>query len=93
MTIDTQTFAVVGASLTGAKAAQTLREEDFDGRVMLIGAEPERPYERPPLAKAYLVNEAIQALIRSGEPIDERRLADPDVPLLDLIAVDEQLAS
>jgi 3-phenylpropionate/trans-cinnamate dioxygenase ferredoxin reductase subunit len=39
------------------------------------------------------VNEAIQALIRSGEPIDERRLADPDVPLMDLIAADEQVAS
>jgi 3-phenylpropionate/trans-cinnamate dioxygenase ferredoxin reductase subunit len=39
------------------------------------------------------VNEPIQALIRSGEPIDERRLADPDVPLMDLIAVDEQVAS
>jgi 3-phenylpropionate/trans-cinnamate dioxygenase ferredoxin reductase subunit len=39
------------------------------------------------------VNDAIQALIRSGEPIDARRLADPDVPLMDLIAVHEQVAS
>jgi 3-phenylpropionate/trans-cinnamate dioxygenase ferredoxin reductase component len=58
MTIDTQTFAVVGASLAGAKAAQTLREEGFDGRVVLIGAEPERPYERPPLSKEYLRGDA-----------------------------------
>src|SRR5215210_8362821 len=54
MTIDRQTFAIVGASLAGAKAAQTLREEGFDGRVVLVGAEPERPYERPPLSKNYL---------------------------------------
>jgi 3-phenylpropionate/trans-cinnamate dioxygenase ferredoxin reductase subunit len=49
-----QTFIIVGASLAGAKAAETLREEGFDGRLMMIGAERERPYERPPLAKDYL---------------------------------------
>ena len=58
MTIDRQMFAIVGASLAGAKAAQTLREEGFDGRVVIIGAEPERPYERPPLSKEYLRGEA-----------------------------------
>ena len=52
------TFVIVGASLTGAKAAETLREEGFDGRVVLIGAETERPYERPPLSKDYLRGEA-----------------------------------
>ncbi|MGH3519476.1 MAG: NAD(P)/FAD-dependent oxidoreductase [Haloechinothrix sp.] len=50
-----QTFAIVGASLAGAKAAETLRTEGFDGRLVLIGAEPERPYERPPLSKGYLL--------------------------------------
>jgi 3-phenylpropionate/trans-cinnamate dioxygenase ferredoxin reductase subunit len=53
-----QTFVIVGASLTGAKAAETLREQGFDGRVVLIGQEPERPYERPPLSKDYLRGEA-----------------------------------
>ena len=53
-----QTFAIAGASLAGAKAAQTLREEGFDGRVVLIGAEDERPYERPPLSKDYLRGES-----------------------------------
>jgi 3-phenylpropionate/trans-cinnamate dioxygenase ferredoxin reductase subunit len=52
-----QTFVIVGASLAGAKAAETLREEGFDGRVVLIGAEDERPYERPPLSKDYLRGE------------------------------------
>src|SRR6187431_1456558 len=51
------TFIVVGASLAGAKAAETLREEGFDGRVVLVGAEEERPYERPPLSKDYLRGE------------------------------------
>ncbi|MEO8966677.1 MAG: FAD-dependent oxidoreductase [Solirubrobacteraceae bacterium] len=49
-----QTFIIAGASLAGAKAAEELRERGFDGRVLLIGAEPERPYERPPLTKDYL---------------------------------------
>ena len=41
-----QTHVVVGASLAGAKAAETLRTEGFDGRLVLIGSEDERPYER-----------------------------------------------
>lgn len=53
-----QTFVIVGGGLAGAKAAEALRDEGFDGKVLLIGAEPERPYERPPLSKDYLRNEA-----------------------------------
>jgi 3-phenylpropionate/trans-cinnamate dioxygenase ferredoxin reductase subunit len=53
-----QTFMIVGASLTGAKAAAELREIGFDGRVVLIGSEDERPYERPPLTKDYLRGES-----------------------------------
>ncbi|SCL30674.1 Reductase C-terminal [Micromonospora rhizosphaerae] len=49
------TFVIVGAGLAGAKAAQTLREEGFGGRVVLLGAESERPYERPPLSKGLLL--------------------------------------
>jgi 3-phenylpropionate/trans-cinnamate dioxygenase ferredoxin reductase component len=52
-----QTFVIVGASLAGAKAAETLRTEGFDGRLVLIGIEHERPYERPPLSKDYLRGE------------------------------------
>src|SRR5215212_6486724 len=52
-----QSFVIIGASLAGAKAAETLREEGFDGRLILLGAESERPYERPPLSKDYLRRE------------------------------------
>lgn len=45
---------IVGAGLAGAKAAQALREEGFGGRITLLGDEPDRPYERPPLSKDYL---------------------------------------
>src|ERR1700728_4215273 len=49
------TYVIVGASLAGAKAAETLREEGFDGAVVLIGTEDQLPYERPPLSKGYLL--------------------------------------
>ena len=52
-----ETYVIVGAALAGAKAAETLREEGFDGRVVLLGDEPDRPYERPPLSKDYLRGE------------------------------------
>ncbi len=51
-------FVIVGASLAGGRAAETLRQEGFDGRIILIGAEPERPYERPPLSKEVMRGEA-----------------------------------
>ncbi len=57
MTTD-QTHVIVGASLAGAKAAETLRSDGLEGRVLLIGAEEELPYERPPLSKEYLRGEA-----------------------------------
>jgi 3-phenylpropionate/trans-cinnamate dioxygenase ferredoxin reductase component len=51
-------FIIVGGGLAGAIAAQTLREEGFDGRITLLGEEPHRPYERPPLSKDYLQGKA-----------------------------------
>lgn len=57
-----QTFIIVGAGLAGARAAETLRNEGFGGRILLLGAETERPYERPPLSKGYLRGE------EDGEP-------------------------
>jgi 3-phenylpropionate/trans-cinnamate dioxygenase ferredoxin reductase component len=53
-----ETFVIVGAGLAGGGAAATLREEGFNGRVVLIGAEPQPPYERPPLSKDYLRGES-----------------------------------
>jgi 3-phenylpropionate/trans-cinnamate dioxygenase ferredoxin reductase component len=77
MTSD-QTFVVVGASLAGAKAAETLRGDGFDGRVVLVGAEHERPYERPPLSKEYLRGEAGREKLYVHEP---RFYADHDIEL------------
>jgi len=52
------TYVIVGASLGGAKAAEALRAAGHDGRVVLLGAESELPYERPPLSKGYLQGKA-----------------------------------
>jgi 3-phenylpropionate/trans-cinnamate dioxygenase ferredoxin reductase subunit len=59
---------IVGANLTGGTAAAALREEGFDGEVILIGEEPHPPYERPPLSKEYL----------RGEQPFEKGLVRPD---------------
>lgn len=48
------TFAIVGGGLAGAKAAEALRDNDFDGHIVLFAAEDQLPYERPPLSKEYL---------------------------------------
>ncbi|WP_214364421.1 NAD(P)/FAD-dependent oxidoreductase [Pseudonocardia sp. H11422] len=48
-------FVIVGGGLAGAKAAETLRAEGFAGEIVLVGDELERPYERPPLSKGYLL--------------------------------------
>jgi len=63
------TIAIVGASLAGSSAAATLREEGFDGRVLLIGAEPQLPYDRPPLSKNYL---------RGTTPFEKTLLRPPE---------------
>jgi 3-phenylpropionate/trans-cinnamate dioxygenase ferredoxin reductase subunit len=64
-----QRFVIVGASLAGATAAATLRQEGFDGRLELIGAEAHYPYERPPLSKSFLRGETAfeEALVH---PVD-----------------------
>jgi 3-phenylpropionate/trans-cinnamate dioxygenase ferredoxin reductase component len=67
MSAQPQTFVIVGGGLAGAKAAETLREEGFDGRLVLIGDEAERPYERPPLSKEYLRGETAEKPYVHGE--------------------------
>ena len=74
-----QTFVIVGASLAGAKAAETLRAEGFDGRVVLIGEENERPYERPLLSKDYLRGDKPAAKLYVH---DEDFYADKSIELL-----------
>jgi len=72
------TYLIVGASLAGAKAAETLRSEGFDGRVILLGSETERPYERPPLSKGYLLGKEEKSVIYVHE---ERWYAEHEVDL------------
>ena len=45
---------MVGASLAGLRAAETLRQDGYDGRIVLVGAEEQLPYDRPPLSKQLL---------------------------------------
>jgi NADPH-dependent 2,4-dienoyl-CoA reductase/sulfur reductase-like enzyme len=51
------TMVIVGAGLAGASAVEELREQGYDGEVVLLGTEPHLPYDRPPLSKAVLLGE------------------------------------
>ncbi|MFD9225139.1 NAD(P)/FAD-dependent oxidoreductase [Streptomyces sp. NPDC060064] len=67
-----RTVAVVGASLAGLSAARSLRKQGYDGRLVVIGDEPHRPYDRPPLSKEFLagtIREADLALEADGEDL------------------------
>jgi len=69
MTGRAPTFLVVGANLTGGAAVRTLRDEGFDGRIVLVGEEPDPPYERPPLSKEVL---------RGERPFESALLVPPE---------------
>ena len=57
------TMIIVGAGLAGASAAQSLRTEEFDGRIVVLGEEPELPYDRPPLSKGYLTGQTARGAV------------------------------
>ena len=93
---DRQSFVIVGGGLAGAKAAETLRSEGFEGKVHLLGEEAERPYERPPLSKDYLTGAKPRDSVfvhdegwyaehdvelRTGSPVAALHLAERQVEL------------
>ncbi|WP_020385957.1 NAD(P)/FAD-dependent oxidoreductase [Kribbella catacumbae] len=73
---DSERIVIIGASLAGAQAAKTLREEGWTGQVVLIGEETELPYERPPLSKAVLLgkDEPVSAQLHDRAWYDENNI-------------------
>lgn len=65
-----QSIVVVGASLAGLRAAETLRAEGFAGRLVVIGDEPHPPYDRPPLSKGLLTGNVLQSSLGLRQPPD-----------------------
>jgi 3-phenylpropionate/trans-cinnamate dioxygenase ferredoxin reductase subunit len=65
-----RTVAVIGTSLAGFSAAQQLRAQGFDGRLVMIGAEAHLPYDRPPLSKGLLTGTIDAARLALGEQSD-----------------------
>lgn len=62
-----KTVAIIGAGHAGVQAAASLREEGFDGEVVLISAEPDLPYHKPPLSKAFIKDPAATPQLLRGE--------------------------
>ena len=76
MTEPLKRVVVVGASLAGLNAAETLRDQGFEGELTLIGAEPNLPYDRPPLSKQLLTGEwdVDRLPLRSESELDALRI-------------------
>jgi 3-phenylpropionate/trans-cinnamate dioxygenase ferredoxin reductase subunit len=74
---ETAPVVIVGAGHGGVQAAASLREEGYDGKIVLLSAEPHLPYQRPPLSKAFLKREvAADALPLRGEAFYAQRHID-----------------
>src|ERR1700761_2648345 len=61
-------FLLVGGGMAGASCASELRKQGAEGSILLVGREPEPPYERPPLSKEYLRGDASRADAYVNEP-------------------------
>ena len=77
MSAEDNAIVIVGAGQAGTQAAASLRDFGFVGRIVLVGEEPDLPYQRPPLSKAYLKGEATQFPLRA-----ERFFAEKNIELL-----------
>lgn len=81
-----QTIAVVGASLAGLTATRSLRDQGFEGRIVVVGDEPHAPYDRPPLSKDFLAGTVSEEDLTLATPEDDElgaewRLGNPATAL------------
>jgi NADPH-dependent 2,4-dienoyl-CoA reductase/sulfur reductase-like enzyme len=85
-----ETVAIAGMSLAGLRAAETLRREGFDGRIVAISGEPHLPYDRPPLSKELLRGESdSEQIVLRKQGVDDLDLdwrLDTRATALDLAA-------
>jgi 3-phenylpropionate/trans-cinnamate dioxygenase ferredoxin reductase component len=69
--VSPHSVVIVGASLAGLSTARALRQQGFDGQVTVVGAEPWRPYDRPPLSKAYLAGSVDRTSLDLSPPEED----------------------
>ena len=89
--MNAERFVIAGGGLAGATAAETLRNEGFDGTIQIVAGEPHPPYLRPPLSKEYFTGKAERETIfvQSAEWYAEKRvevLTGSPVVALDVVA-------
>ena len=65
-----RTIAIIGASLAGLRSAQALRQQGFDGRLVIVGDEVHLPYDRPPLSKDFLLGKCEAVPLADQEDLD-----------------------
>ena len=69
-----ESLTIIGAGEAGTRAALHLRERNWDGEIVLIGQEPHKPYERPPLSKSVLTEGVSPPLLSSAEQLQELQI-------------------
>src|ERR1700761_7057035 len=71
-----RTLVTIGASYAGVQLAASARELGFDGSILLLGDEPDAPYQRPPLSKGFLTGTVVRERLplRSQAFFDEERI-------------------
>lgn len=76
MTTMNKPIVIIGAGLAGVHAAETLRKEGYDGRIVLVDRDSHPPYDRPPLSKEYMLGEVTETdlSLRSNDTITELRI-------------------
>ncbi|MFD1360913.1 NAD(P)/FAD-dependent oxidoreductase [Lentibacillus salinarum] len=72
----TKPFVIIGAGIAGVHAAESLRNEGYEGRIVLIDRDTQLPYDRPPLSKEYMLGESSESNIylRSHESFNTLRI-------------------
>jgi 3-phenylpropionate/trans-cinnamate dioxygenase ferredoxin reductase subunit len=83
-----RTCIIIGASHAGIQMAVGLRQEGWQGRIVLIGDEPLLPYHRPPLSKAYLKGEAEVAIIHPQASVEKHDIEF--IPSTQVLKIDRQ---
>src|SRR5690625_4351645 len=76
MTTTAKSIVIIGAGVAGIHAAETLRNEGFTGRILLIDRDTHLPYDRPPLSKEYMLGELteMEISLRSDERLRDLRI-------------------
>lgn len=93
MTNSAETIMIIGAGIAGIHAAEALRNEEYEGRIVLIDRDTELPYDRPPLSKEFMLGESTETdiALHTQENLEELQI---DLKLgVEIVSIDSEKQS